>query len=69
MHLRMFDGWLQQFDQMQHHQKFVEAQAEQLRIQDTYIYEDVHLLAISCSGVNLVYGACSEGGRDPFELC
>lgn len=25
MHLRMFDGWLQQFDQMQHHQKFVEA--------------------------------------------
>lgn len=68
MHLRMFDGWLQQFDQMQHHQKFVEAQAEQLRIQDTYIYEDVHLLAISCNGVNLVYGACSEGGRDPFEL-
>ena len=25
MHLRMFDGWLQQFDQMQHRQKFVEA--------------------------------------------
>lgn len=25
MHLRMFDGWLQQFDQMQHQQKFVEA--------------------------------------------
>ena len=32
MHLRMFDGWLQQFDQMQHHQKFVEAQAGPLRI-------------------------------------
>eukprot|EP00913_Durusdinium_trenchii_P027979 g26233.t1 len=25
MHLRMFDGWLQQFDKMQHRQKFVEA--------------------------------------------
>ncbi|CAE7945101.1 unnamed protein product, partial [Symbiodinium sp. KB8] len=33
MHLRMFDGWLQQFDQMMEQQKFVEACEEKVVVQ------------------------------------